>query len=68
MAAPLLLRHPLSREHDTGAHPERAERIVAVERALEERDWLGWEVVESPAVERDALLAVHAASYVDAIA
>jgi acetoin utilization deacetylase AcuC-like enzyme len=68
MAAPLLLRHPSSREHDTGAHPERVERIVAIERALEERDWLGWEVRESPEVEREALLAVHPASYVDAIA
>ena len=67
MAAPLLLRHPSSREHDTGAHPERIERIVAIERALEERDWLGWEVRESPEVESDVLTAVHPASYVDAI-
>ena len=41
MAAPVLLRHPSSLEHDTGAHPERAARIVAIERALEARDWLG---------------------------
>jgi acetoin utilization deacetylase AcuC-like enzyme len=68
MAPPLLLRHPLSREHDTGAHPERAERIVAAERALAERDWLGWEVRESPAVEPDALRAVHPDSYVRSIA
>jgi acetoin utilization deacetylase AcuC-like enzyme len=68
MAAPLLLRHPSSREHDTGAHPERVERIVAIERALEECDWLDWEVRESPEVEREALLAVHPAGYVDAIA
>jgi acetoin utilization deacetylase AcuC-like enzyme len=68
MAAPLLLRHPSSREHDTGAHPERIERIVAIEHALEERSWLGWEVRESPAVEPEALLAVHPAGYVDTIA
>jgi acetoin utilization deacetylase AcuC-like enzyme len=68
MTAPLLLRHPLSREHDTGAHPERVERIVAIEQALEERDWLGWEVRESPAVEREALTAVHPPRYVDMIA
>jgi len=49
MAPPLLLRHPSSREHDTGTHPERPARIVAVERALAERDWLGWDVRESPA-------------------
>ena len=44
------------------------ERIVAIERALGERDWLGWEVRESPEVEREALLAVHPAGYVDVIA
>jgi acetoin utilization deacetylase AcuC-like enzyme len=68
MPRPLLLRHPSSREHDTGAHPERVERIVAVERALAERDWLGWEVRESPAVEPDALGAVHPETYVRGIA
>jgi acetoin utilization deacetylase AcuC-like enzyme len=68
MTAPLLLRHPSSREHDTGAHPERVERIVAIEQALEERDWLGWEVRESPAVERETLTAVHPPRYVDMIA
>jgi acetoin utilization deacetylase AcuC-like enzyme len=68
MPAPLVLRHPSSREHDTGAHPERVERIVAVERALEERDWLGWEVRESPAVEAGALTAVHPQAYVDTVA
>jgi acetoin utilization deacetylase AcuC-like enzyme len=68
MPRPLLLRHPSSWEHDTGAHPERAERIVAVERALAERDWLGWEVRESPAVEPESLHAVHPEAYVRAIA
>jgi acetoin utilization deacetylase AcuC-like enzyme len=67
-SVPLLLRHPSSREHETGAHPERAERIAAVERALEERDWLEWEVRESPAVEPAALHAVHPDAYVRSIA
>jgi acetoin utilization deacetylase AcuC-like enzyme len=68
MAAPLLLRHPSSREHDTGSHPERVERIVAVEDALAAQDWLGWEVRESPIVDRDALRATHPDRYVDTIA
>jgi acetoin utilization deacetylase AcuC-like enzyme len=68
MPAPLLLRHPSSLEHDTGMHPERAARIVAIERALSARDWLGWEVRESPAVERDVLCAVHPEDYVERIA
>ncbi|MEA2256309.1 MAG: hypothetical protein QOG35_2354 [Solirubrobacteraceae bacterium] len=68
MAAPLLLRHPSSLEHDTGSHPERAERIVAIEGALAQRDWLGWEVRESPPIEREALLAVHPESHVERVA
>jgi acetoin utilization deacetylase AcuC-like enzyme len=68
MAAPVLLRHPSSLEHDTGAHPERAERIVAIEQALAARGWLGWEARESPPIERDALLSVHPESHVARIA
>jgi acetoin utilization deacetylase AcuC-like enzyme len=67
MAPPLLLRHPSSREHDTGTHPERPARIVAVERALAERDWLGWDVRESPAAEREVVCAVHPEAYVDSV-
>jgi len=67
MAAPVLLRHPLSLEHDTGAHPERAARIVAIERELESRGWLGYDVRESPAVAPEVLGAVHPEAYVTAI-
>jgi acetoin utilization deacetylase AcuC-like enzyme len=62
--APVFLHHPSSLEHDTGAHPERAERIVAIEAELSERGWLGFERVLSPAVERETLTAVHRESYV----
>ena len=62
--APVFLHHPSSLEHDTGAHPERAERIVAIEAGLAERGWLGFERVLSPAVARDTLTAVHRESYV----
>jgi acetoin utilization deacetylase AcuC-like enzyme len=68
MASPLLLRHPSSLEHETGGHPERPERIVAIERALSAREWLGWAVRESPAVDRDVLTAVHAEDYIARIA
>ncbi len=64
MARPVIWRHPSSREHDTGPHPERIERIVAVEHALAEREWLGWEVRESPVVAGDALHAVHPPAHV----
>ena len=68
MPAPLLLRHPSSLEHDTGPHPERPARIVAIEHALAERDWLGWDVRESPAVDLEILHAIHPAPYVESIA
>jgi acetoin utilization deacetylase AcuC-like enzyme len=67
MAAPVLLRHPLSLEHDTGAHPEQPARIVAIERELERRGWLGYDVRESPAVSAQTLRAVHPDAYVTAI-
>jgi acetoin utilization deacetylase AcuC-like enzyme len=53
--------------HDTGAHPERAARITAIERELDARDWLGWEVRESPGAAREVVDAVHPAAYVDSI-
>jgi acetoin utilization deacetylase AcuC-like enzyme len=67
MAPPVLLRHPSSLEHDTGAHPESPRRIVAIERALGERDWLGWDVRLSPQAARAKIEAVHPARHVDRI-
>jgi acetoin utilization deacetylase AcuC-like enzyme len=57
--APLYLRHPSSLGHDTGPHPERAERIRALEGALEARDWLGWDVRDALAASEEQLLRVH---------
>ncbi len=48
----LLYRHGSSLEHDTGAHPENAGRIRAIERTLDEAGWPGLELVERAA--RDA--------------
>jgi acetoin utilization deacetylase AcuC-like enzyme len=66
-AAPAFLHDPSSLEHDTGPHPERAARIVAIERELDARDWLGWEQLLSPRVELATLTAVHPEPYVYAI-
>jgi acetoin utilization deacetylase AcuC-like enzyme len=63
----VLFQHPSSHRHDTGAHPERVERIVAVERELSSHGWLGFDVRESPAVDRALLETVHAPQYVDEI-
>jgi acetoin utilization deacetylase AcuC-like enzyme len=67
MAATVLYRHPSSLDHDNGPHPEQPARITAIERALSARDWLGYEVSESPEVERSALERIHPPSYVRSI-
>jgi acetoin utilization deacetylase AcuC-like enzyme len=65
---PPFFRHASSLDHDTGfGHPERADRIRAIEAELEERDWLGWERVEAPAATEEQLLRVHPREYVDEV-
>jgi acetoin utilization deacetylase AcuC-like enzyme len=63
----LYYRHPASLAHDTGPHPENAERVRAIEAALEERGWLGLERIEAPAATRDQLVRVHSPEHVDRI-
>jgi acetoin utilization deacetylase AcuC-like enzyme len=53
--------------HETGSHPERAARMVAIDRELSARDWLGFERIISPAIERRLLETVHPADYVASI-
>jgi acetoin utilization deacetylase AcuC-like enzyme len=65
--APVLLSHPSSLRHETGPHPEQPARIVAIERELENRGYLGFERVSSPAVERDVLRAVHPERHIELI-
>lgn len=65
---PPLFRHPASLEHDTGlGHPERADRIRALEAELERRDWLGWEPAEAPAATDEQLLRVHPREYIELV-
>ena len=63
----LYLRHPLSFEHETGSHPENAERIRAIETALDAERWHGLEVVEAPAATPDQLRRIHTDSHVERI-
>jgi acetoin utilization deacetylase AcuC-like enzyme len=63
----LLLSHPSSLEHDTGAHPERADRLRAIERELSARSYLGWEPVTSSPAARDVVELVHPGEYVSEI-
>jgi acetoin utilization deacetylase AcuC-like enzyme len=64
---PVWLEHPSSLRHETGGHPERAARLVAIERELSALDWLGFERVMSAPVDRTVLEAVHPAAYIDSI-
>jgi acetoin utilization deacetylase AcuC-like enzyme len=65
---PVFLEHPSSLAHDTGfGHPERPDRIRAIEAELERREWLGWERREAPAAPLERLLAVHPREHVDAV-
>jgi acetoin utilization deacetylase AcuC-like enzyme len=63
----LYLHHPSSLEHDTGGHPEQPARIPAIERALAEREWIGYERELAPAVGVAQLYAVHPSAYVESI-
>ncbi len=67
MAAPVLFHHPSSLEHDPGPHPEQPARIVAIEHALQERGWLGFDVRSSPPAMRGQLEAVHPARLINGI-
>ncbi|HWA55004.1 MAG TPA: histone deacetylase [Solirubrobacterales bacterium] len=67
----LYLSHPASLEHDPRAlmpaHPDTPERLIVLERALGERDWLGWERREAPAAEESELELIHSARHVESI-
>jgi acetoin utilization deacetylase AcuC-like enzyme len=63
----LYVFHPSSLEHDTGAHPENAGRLRAIETALEGAGWLGMERVEAPAATVEQLCRVHSPEHVASI-
>jgi acetoin utilization deacetylase AcuC-like enzyme len=60
----LYLFHPSSLEHDTGAHPENAGRLRAVEAALNDAGWIGMERVEAPAATPEQLGRVHSPQHI----
>jgi acetoin utilization deacetylase AcuC-like enzyme len=63
----LYMRHPLSFEHETGSHPENAERIRAIEAALEADRWHGLEVTEAPPATLEQIERVHSRSHIESI-
>jgi acetoin utilization deacetylase AcuC-like enzyme len=67
MAPAVFFSHAASVGHETGAHPERAVRIVAIERHLDDTGWFGFERRDAPAVSRELLELCHTPQYVAAI-
>jgi acetoin utilization deacetylase AcuC-like enzyme len=63
----LYLAHPSSLEHDTGAHPENASRVRAIEARLDKAGWPGLERLEAPAATREQLGRVHTQEHITAI-
>ncbi len=63
----LYYSHPSSHRHDTGAHPENAGRLVAIEAALDRAGWPGVERREAPAATREQILRVHSEAHLAAI-
>lgn len=68
MSGGLYYSHPASIGHDPRPfmphHPDTPERLLVLERALSERDWLGWERREAPAVAEAELELAHSEGYV----
>ena len=60
-------RHDAHLAHDVPGHPERPERIRALEAEMAARDWFGCERIEAPAAGLELIGAVHAESYVTAL-
>jgi acetoin utilization deacetylase AcuC-like enzyme len=67
MRSAVYLSHSSSLEHDTGVHPERAARIVAIEAELARHDWLGMRRLQAPEVAPSTLTAIHPEHHVRAI-
>jgi acetoin utilization deacetylase AcuC-like enzyme len=64
----LLLSHPSSLDHNAGhGHPERPERIIAIQQALDSELFRDVARASAPLAAREALLRVHPETYLAAI-
>jgi acetoin utilization deacetylase AcuC-like enzyme len=71
VSAGLYFSHAACLEHDprvySPGHPDTPARLLTLERALAERDWLGWRRREAPAASESELELVHTREHVRAI-
>jgi acetoin utilization deacetylase AcuC-like enzyme len=69
--AGIYFSHPACLEHDPRVHmpehPDTPERLLAIERALAECDWLGWERRAALPASEDQLELVHSPRHVETI-
>jgi acetoin utilization deacetylase AcuC-like enzyme len=64
----LLVTHAACLAHDMGyGHPERPDRLRAIEQALEEERFAHLARAEAPRAEREAVLRVHPEPYLEAL-
>ena len=64
----LYISHPCFLDHDTGpGHPERPDRIRALEKVLSHELFAGLTREEAPEGDDDAIARVHPHSYIDAV-
>jgi acetoin utilization deacetylase AcuC-like enzyme len=67
-AGGLYYSHPACLEHDprvhSPGHPDTPERLRVLEAAMRERNWMGWERREAPALDPARLELVHDPEYV----
>jgi acetoin utilization deacetylase AcuC-like enzyme len=64
---PVWLHHEASLAHDVPGHPERPDRIRAIEGAMQLGGWYGWERMQAPAASTETLLAVHPQRHLDSL-
>ena len=68
MSSALYFSHPACLEHDprvnSPGHPDTPERLLSLEGALADRDWMGWQRREAPAAEEQQLELVHSAEHI----
>jgi len=68
MAPAIFFSHPASLEHDTGpGHPERPERVDAIERELAKSDWFAAQRRQSSAADVETIELAHSPEHVEAI-
>lgn len=64
----LYITHPCFLDHDTGfGHPERADRLRAIEKILSHENFVSLVREEAPSADEEAIARVHPQAHIDAL-